>query len=730
MNQNITKKRIITELVILSFLSLYIELLIIRWMSADMRAFTVFRTFPLITCFVGLGLGFALRKDDVFKHSLLAILLFCLTMIAANFFGVCLWGFPSLANFQWQNLVGLVSDPGWIYIFAFSLIVILLLAGPFAICVAIGGRLGVLFNQLPPLEAYCYNIGGAILGSLCFPVLCYMGWSPCQLLVPAALIIVFLSWTHCSQKLRVCNLFIALVLLPLCLITPEERAKPLIPELLKANCQRSTVWSPYQRIDLNVFFEDNDKNNDKGTHANASKQTNDPKQRFLGLELGANRAFYQYFFSKDALDSNTLGTTALLKNIKSDYALAFSFNNPKSALIVGAGTGQNVCSALEAGVNEIDAVEIDPVILDIGKQFNPDYGNSKVRLICDDARHYFSHTNKKYDVINFSTLDSHAVSGLGSSVRVDAYIYTKESIEKALSLLNDNGIILCSFATVAPWTQERLTSTFKQAAGYEPLCLEGKMIGTVYILGKPVKDKTLSLPKEYNLAKTPAVTGGNRYLTDDWPYLYVRSDIIDYPYLVVVAEIILLSVFAARRFLFSNQEVLLWQMFFLGAAFMTLELHAISFLSLLYGSTWVTSAIVIVGILVMILGANAMVIKFNKTFSRPPVIPYLVLFISILVSWCIPGNSFLSLGLAGYAISTFLTLLPMGLAAIVFACAFSRAKNISGALAFNLFGAVLGGLLEYLSNYWGIKSMMLVSMTLYALSAISAILDHRKLQKD
>ncbi len=63
----------------------------------------------------------------------------------------------------------------------------------------------------------------------------------------------------------------------------------------------------------------------------------------------------------------------------------------------------------------------------------------------------------------------------------------------------------------------------------------------------------------------------------------------------------------------------------------------------------------------------------------------------------------------------------MGLAGIAFSSAFKRAQNISGALAFNLFGAVLGGLLEYLTIYTGMKNLMLVSFALYILAMLCNI---------
>jgi hypothetical protein len=46
-------------------------------------------------------------------------------------------------------------------------------------------------------------------------------------------------------------------------------------------------------------------------------------------------------------------------------------------------------------------------------------------------------------------------------------------------------------------------------------------------------------------------------------------------------------------------------------------------------------------------------------------------------------------------------------------------SNTSKALAFNLFGAVVGGLLEYLSTYLGIRNLLLVAASLYLCSMVS-----------
>ena len=682
----------------LSALSLYVELLIIRWMSADIRAFTVFRTFPLISCFVGLGIGFALGNDKSYRLFPLCTLVFCLMMKACEVVGISTLSFPSLSTFQWANLAGLVTANA-AYVVVFLLLMILLLALPFAMCVNIGARLSVLFIELPPLKAYSCNILGAIAGSAIFQLLSIAGTAPWQeVLLP---MIVVAGWLQVQKKKLAIFNWLAIAIVPLVFLACQTQpAKPLMPALLNYQLGHSqTYWSPYQRIDLAVF---------------ATKPGKNEKSDFIGLEVSANKAFYQYFFNTKA--NSFLTNTELLDSVRKDYALPFTFNKAKSVLVVGSGTGQNVSFALQAGADQIDAVEIDPIILQIGQQYNPDYASPKVNMICDDARHFFNKCDKRYDVINFSTLDSHTVAGFGSSVRIDAYVYTKESIAKALSLLNDDGVVVISFATVAPWSKSRLAKTFADAAGYEPMLLQGKFSNSIFILGPKIKAHAYPVPAGYKTDTAP-FPPGDRELTDDWPYLYVQPDVVDYPYLLVVAELLALAIYAARRQLFRKNEPLSWQMFFLGAAFMLLELHAISFLSLLYGSTWMTSALVINGVLIMIFFANLIIIKLGqKITSRQPLI-YAALLAAILLSYSVSLDGVLNIfhhnHLIAYPAVTVITILPMGVAAAVFASAFSTSSNASQTLAFNLFGAVVGGLLEYLSNYIGIHNLLLVAASIY-----------------
>src|SRR5206468_10800949 len=63
-------------------------------------------------------------------------------------------------------------------------------------------------------------------------------------------------------------------------------------------------------------------------------------------------------------------------------------------LVLGAGSGTDVAAALRHGARHVDAVEIDPVILRIGRDRHPDrpYSDPRVTIINDDARHFLRTT--------------------------------------------------------------------------------------------------------------------------------------------------------------------------------------------------------------------------------------------------------------------------------------------------------------------------------------------------
>ena len=116
------------------------------------------------------------------------------------------------------------------------------------------------------------------------------------------------------------------------------------------------------------------------------------------------------------------------------YNLPYRFApSPKSVLVLGAGTGNDVAAALRNGAQQVTAVEIDPLILKLGRQlhFEKPYDSPRVTVVVDDARSYIQNSHEQFDLIVFSLLDSHTTSSNFSNIRIDNYVYTVEAMTAA-----------------------------------------------------------------------------------------------------------------------------------------------------------------------------------------------------------------------------------------------------------------------------------------------------------
>ena len=140
-----------------------------------------------------------------------------------------------------------------------------------------------------------------------------------------------------------------------------------------------------------------------------------------------------------------------------DHGTRFAVASP-SVLVVGSGTGNDVAAALRHNSSSVDAVEIDPAILELGKREHPEhpYASPRVSVHLTDARAFLKRTTRKYDVVLFGLLDSHTQFSDYSNMRIDNFVYTEESFREAKNHLNPNGIIFVKFQVNHPWMGGRL----------------------------------------------------------------------------------------------------------------------------------------------------------------------------------------------------------------------------------------------------------------------------------
>ena len=156
-------------LALVSFVSLFLELGLIRWISTEVRVFGSVKNVALIACFVGLALGYPYvkRRLPLWACPLIQLLL-VIAILPAEIIGSGSLklltqklrvdvAFESLSLGPGSSLV-----PGVIELLMVFIVVMLLF-------LPIGQRIGELFRaQASPLRTYTYNVIASLLGVVCF----------------------------------------------------------------------------------------------------------------------------------------------------------------------------------------------------------------------------------------------------------------------------------------------------------------------------------------------------------------------------------------------------------------------------------------------------------------------------------------------------------------------------------------------------------------------------------
>ena len=144
------------------------------------------------------------------------------------------------------------------------------------------------------------------------------------------------------------------------------------------------------------------------------------------------------------------GDLAKLAHLKYDVTNAGYWLRPDSdALVVGAGGGRDVLSALAFGARSVTAVEINKDILrTVNGRFGDFTGhldrNPRVHFVNDEARSFIARSDARFDSIQISLIDTWAATAAGAFVLSENSIYTVEAWTTFLSRLTDRGVLSVS----------------------------------------------------------------------------------------------------------------------------------------------------------------------------------------------------------------------------------------------------------------------------------------------
>ena len=669
-------------------LGLYLELMIIRLHSSFFQLFSFFKNISLLSCLLGLGIGYLFGNKKLYSlkwvFPLLAVQIAFMFLLKNTPIG------PLLQNpitEQWA--MGLPRAEGFLQFFIIYSFVIIIFLSNAIIFVPLGHLASRLMQKQEKLKSYSWNLIGSLSGIILFGLMSFI-WSPPALwiLVAFCIYIIFVRKNFWDIVIPSTSILFLLLIL-------------LVPNKLN----KQDIYSPYQIISLE--------------HSNNPSKT--PVQVLVGNT---------WFQTPYDLSGKTIYSPApLAANYSAPYKITSKI--PKRVLIVGSGTGNDTAYAIQKGVNRIDAVEIDPVIIQIGKDYHPQkpYQSDKVNVIQNDARNFIQHTKNKYDLIVYGLLDSHAsLSGRGG-IRLDSYVYTVESFKEAKKILSDDGYISLSFYLSEKELGSKIYLMLTEAFdGREPLVIPQNDIildkfrsqPYAFLIGNKI-DKNFKI-EDPNLSKVDFFSIKDDLIevdksTDDWPFFYMPKKIFPKSYLFIIFLIFVSSFVFMQRVSPISKKTFSPVCFFLGAGFMLIETKGITELALVYGSTWLVVSIVIAFVLIMAFLANLLIIR--KTPIRISWI-YLLIFLSVSLGYIFTlfDHSGLSSAAQKIIVPAILTV-PLFFSGLAFSKQLSIEKSVSIALSSNILGAIFGGLLEYNSMYLGFRSLYIFGFFMYLFAYFS-----------
>lgn len=685
----------LSTLFLASALTLFAELALIRWVATEVRVFAYVKNLALLLCFLGFGLGCALARQRPRWQTAATALLGLIVVVRLP------WRGPQIMESLSQYL-GAAQDveiwatravhdsTGLFLAVAVTTILLLLITYVF---IPIGQTVSRQIELAQrPLYGYSWNLAGSLAGILAFFAVSWLA------LPPAAWFTIVLAIMALLQSNRGDAIRLAVAIVPVAILLTD----PSTPS-------HFNLWTPYQQIEL--------------------EDETFPDGELYRTEIRVNHTGYQVIVN---LSPDFIARHPHLLSEAPDenpYNLPFRFSSPNpNVLIVGAGTGNDVAAALRHQSSHVDAVEIDPKILDLGRKRHPEhpYDDPRVSAHLTDARAFMKRTTARYDLILFGLLDSHTQLSDYSNMRLDNFVYTEESFGEARALLAPNGVLFLKFQVNHSFVGRRLAEMLTRTFGHAPVVFTAPssysaaatcfaispsgQVETSLAADPRLREFVAARPVTFLTDPEVAVT------TDDWPYLYHQGHWIPGIFYLLSALVILLAAVFYFQIPEARSRVPSLFFFSMGAGFLLLETQVVSRLALYFGTTWQVNGIVIAAILSALLLANFRIEHQSHPWSRSWTL--IGILAGIACAYFVPFSRIPgSAALVGTS-AAIVFAIPVFFAGLLFASEFRSAASPAAALGANMLGAVVGGLIENLSLVLGMKALLTVAALIYSLAAI------------
>ncbi len=146
-------------------------------------------------------------------------------------------------------------------------------------------------------------------------------------------------------------------------------------------------------------------------------------------------------------------------------AAPYSLRARSRVLVLGAGAGADVLQALYHEAATVDAVELNPQVVDlIEQQFatfsGKPYSAPGVRVHIAEARRFIASGAESYDVVTVALLDAFGATAAGLHALSESYLYTVEAFDDYLARLKPGGLLAVTrWVTLPPRDMLKLVAT-------------------------------------------------------------------------------------------------------------------------------------------------------------------------------------------------------------------------------------------------------------------------------
>ena len=420
------------RLFLASFLMLFVELVLIRWLGANIVYLSFFSNFVLLGSFLGIGIGF-LRGGRANWFPWAPLLLALVMFLSATF--------PVTIDRTGSGLIFFGSlqpngFPVWI-----SLPIVF--AAVAATMAAVAQGVARSFARFPALEAYRLDVLGSVAGIVSFGALSLLGAPPPVWGLVIAIVFALLLWPSFTIAHAV-----ALGLL----------AVAFTGDLF----DDSVAWSPYYRITWSEY--------DEFTPVSVNGI---PHQTITTLD--ARRAAEPtYFLAYERLVEAPDRVLIIGAGTGTDVAIALS-------------EGARHVDAVEIDPELYDlGRRLHP---------ERPYDDPRVRVIVDDGRAFLERTHDRYDFILFALTDSLTLVSGQSSLRLESFLFTREAMEEAREHLTPDGMFAMYNYYRYPWLADRLANTLREVYGHPP-CFDSNLdVGFLALITVGLDPSTVDCPE-------------------------------------------------------------------------------------------------------------------------------------------------------------------------------------------------------------------------------------------